>query len=73
MSTYGFENVAAAVTTTEFAGADCPAVALTATVQDTPMYELVICLKQGNYIYCVTLCSYTEDVTAQMAALFYAL
>ena len=47
--------------------------ALTATVQDTPMYELVICLKQGNYIYCVTLCSYTEDVTAQMAELFYAL
>ena len=35
--------------------------------------ELVICLKQGNYIYCVTLCSYTEDVTAQMAELFYAL
>ena len=71
MSTYGFENVTAAVTTTEFAGADCPAVALTATVQDTPMYELVICLKQGNYIYCVTLCSYTEDVTADMAALFH--
>ena len=73
MTTYGFENVTAAVTTAEFAGAECPAVALTATVQDTPMYELVICLKQGNYIYCVTLCSYTEDVTAQMAALFYAL
>ena len=73
MSTYGFENVTAAVTTVEFAGAERPAVALTATVQDTPMYELVICLKQGNYIYCVTLCSYTEDVTAQMAELFYAL
>ena len=73
MTTYGFENVTAAVTTMEFAGAERPAVALTATVQDTPMYELVICMKQGNYIYCVTLCSYTEDVTAQMAALFYAL
>lgn len=73
MTTYGFENVTAAVTTAEFAGTECPAVALTATVQDTPMYELVICLKQGNYIYCVTLCSYTEDVTAQMAELFYAL
>ena len=73
MSTYGFENVTAAVTTAEFAGAERPAVTLTATVQDTPMYELVICLKQGNYIYCVTLCSYTEDVTAQMAELFYAL
>ena len=73
MTTYGFEDVTAAVTTAEFAGAECPAVALTATVQDTPMYELVICLKQGNYIYCVTLCSYTEDVTAQMAELFYAL
>ena len=61
MGTYGFEDVTASVTTAEFAGAECPAIAITATVQD------------GNYIYCVTLCSYTEDVTAQMAALFYTL
>lgn len=73
MGTYGFEDVTASVTTAEFAGAECPAIAITATVQDTPMYELLVCMKEGNYIYCVTLCSYTEDVTAQMAALFYTL
>lgn len=73
LSVYGLENVTAAVTTATFAGEERPAVTLTATVQDIPMYELMICLKEGNYIYCVVLCSYTEDVTAEMAALFYAL
>lgn len=73
MSVYGLEDVTAAVTTAEFAGAERPAVVLTATVQDIPMYELMVCLKEGNYVYCVVLCSYTEDVTAEMAQLFYAL
>ena len=73
MTTYGFENVSAAVTTAAFAGADRPALAITAEVQGTPMYELMVCMKESNYVYCVTLCSYTEDVTAEMAALFYAL
>ena len=56
MGTYGFEDVTASVTTAEFAGAECPAIAITATVQDTPMYELLVCMKEGNYIYCVTGC-----------------
>ena len=73
MTTYGFEKVSAAVTTAEFAGADRPALTITAEVQGTPMYELMVCMKEGSYVYCVTLCSYTEDVTAEMAALFYAL
>lgn len=73
MASYGFEDVAASVTTAELAGEERPAIALTATIQDIPVYELIVCLRQGNYIYCVTLCSYTEDVTAQMAELFYAL
>lgn len=73
MAAYGFEDVAASVTTAKLAGEERPAIALTATIQDIPVYELIVCLRQGNYIYCVTLCSYTEDVTAQMAELFYAL
>ena len=73
MEAYGFEDVTASVTTAELAGEEHPAIALTATIQDIPVYELIVCLRQGNYIYCVTLCSYTEDVTAQMAELFYAL
>lgn len=73
MEAYGFEDVTASVTTAALAGEERPAIALTATIQDIPVYELIVCLRQGNYIYCVTLCSYTEDVTAQMAELFYAL
>ena len=73
MEAYGFEDVTASVTTAELADEERPAIALTATIQDIPVYELIVCLRQGNYIYCVTLCSYTEDVTAQMAELFYAL
>ena len=73
MEAYGFEDVTVSVTTAELAGEERPAIALTATIQDIPVYELIVCLRQGNYIYCVTLCSYTEDVTAQMAELFYAL
>lgn len=73
MEAYGFEDVTASVTTAELAGEERPTIALTATIQDIPVYELIVCLRQGNYIYCVTLCSYTEDVTAQMAELFYAL
>ena len=73
MEAYGFEDVTASVTTAELVGEERPAIALTATIQDIPVYELIVCLRQGNYIYCVTLCSYTEDVTAQMAELFYAL
>ena len=73
MAAYGFEDVTASVTTAELAGEERPAIALTATIQDIPVYERIVCLRQGNYIYCVTLCSYTEDVTSQMAELFYAL
>ena len=39
----------------------------------TALYEQMIYLKTGNYVYCVTLCSFKEDVTAEMAKLFYAL
>lgn len=70
----GFEDVEAAVTSVDFAGQEgCCAVDITAQLGDTPMYEQVICLKTGSYIYCVTLCSFTQNVTADMAALFYGL
>ena len=44
---------------------------MTAQLQDMPMYERMVCIQSGDYIYCVTLCSFTEDVTADMAALFH--
>ena len=50
---------------------DCPTLLVTAQLQDMPMYERMVCFQSGDYIYCVTLCSFTEDVTADMAALFH--
>ena len=47
--------------------------AVTAERDGTALYEQMIYLKTGNYIYCVTLCSFKEGVTAEMAKLFYAL
>lgn len=68
---YGLTDVAAQLTAVDFAGQkSVPAVAVSAKNQDVPMYELLICLKADNYLYTVTLCSFTEDVTADMAALF---
>ena len=38
-----------------------------------PIYQEQVYLKKGNYIAIITLCSGSEDMTAQMAAMFYAL
>lgn len=74
LTAYGYENVTAQTTTADFAGTEsCPAVAVTAERNGTALYEQMIYLKTGNYVYCVTLCSFKEDVTAEMAKLFYAL
>ena len=74
LTAYGYENVTAQTTAADFAGTEsCPAVAVTAERDGTALYEQMIYLKTGNYIYCVTLCSFKEDVTAEMAKLFYAL
>ncbi len=73
LESYGLSDVTAKVTAVDFAGQkNVPAVAVSGTMQDVPMYELVVCLKAGNYSFTVTLCSFTEDMTADMAALFSA-
>ena len=65
LESYGFTDVTAQLTTV-------PAVAVSAMNGDIATYELLVCLKAGNYSFSVTLCSFTEDVTADMAALFTA-
>lgn len=68
----GFTDVSVQVTSSELAGTSgCPTITVTAAAQAVPMYERIVCIQAGNYIYCVTLCSFTEDVTADMAALFH--
>lgn len=72
LTSYGFTDVEAAVTSGDFAGRTaCPAVAITAKLGDTTLYEQMYCIKAGSYLYCVTLSSFTEDVTEAMAGLFY--
>lgn len=73
LESYGFTDVTAQLTTVDFAGQkNVPAVAVSAMNGDIATYELLVCLKAGNYSFSVTLCSFTEDVTADMAALFTA-
>lgn len=73
LESYGFTDVTAKLTTVDFAGQkNVPAVAVSAMNGDIATYELLVCLKAGNYSFSVTLCSFTEDVTADMAALFTA-
>ena len=68
----GFTDVEVQVTATDIAGEkSCPTLLVTAKLGETPMYERMVCLQAGNYIYCVTLCSFTEDVTPTMAGLFH--
>lgn len=68
----GFTDVEVQVTATDIAGEkSCPTLLVTAKLGETPMYERIVCLQAGNYIYCVTLCSFTEDVTPTMAELFH--
>ena len=73
MESIGMENVTAELTTVTFAGQQQTAIAVTASFQSVPMYEVLVCLKQGNYIYNVTVCSYGSDRTAEVLALFQAL
>lgn len=68
----GFADAEVQITAQDLAAErDCPTLLVTAQLQDMPMYERMVCIQSGDYIYCVTLCSLTEDVTADMAALFH--
>ena len=68
----GFADAEVQITAQDLAAErDCPTLLVTAQLQDMPMYERMVCIQSGDYIYCVTLCSFTEDVTADMAALFH--
>ena len=68
----GLTDVEVQITAQDLAAErDCPTLLVTAQLQDMPMYERMVCIQSGDYIYCVTLCSFTKDVTADMAALFH--
>lgn len=53
--------------------ADHSTLRVTSTISEIPVYELMVCVKEGNYMGVITLASYLEDTTEEMAALFTAL
>lgn len=40
---------------------------------EVDMYQLMACVKAGNYMTCITACSYFEDTTNDILDMFYAL
>lgn len=68
----GMSDVQVEAGSMEFAGADHSTLRVTATISEIPIYELMLCVKEGNYMGVITLASYVEDTTEEMAAWFTA-
>ena len=69
----GASNVSVEKISVEFAGASRSAFSVYAEQSDVPLYEKGICIKQDKYMAIITICSYYEDITDDLAALFYSL
>ena len=68
----GMSDIQVEAGSMEFAGADHSTLRVTSTISEIPVYELMVCVKEGNYMGVITLASYLEDTTEEMAALFTA-
>jgi len=69
----GASNVSVEKISVEFAGASRWAFTIYAEQSGVPLYEKAICIKKGNYMAVITLCCYYEDITDDLATLFYSL
>ena len=69
----GMSDIQVEAGSMEFAGADHSTLRVTSTISEIPVYELMVSFKEGNYMGVITLASYLEDTTEEMAALFTAL
>lgn len=66
----GFENVTAETAKLQFAGEERHGVKVHATVQGVDIYESIVCIKNGNYMAGVVVCSVGTDTTDSLLALF---
>ena len=58
----------------DFAGTAHPALSISATVNNSPLYETIALVKQGSYIFSITCASYTDAATTtDLIAAFQAL
>ena len=69
----GYENITTEKTTVTLAGTDHAALNLTSEYLGISIYQTLVVLRKGVYIGCVAFSCGGEDVTKDLAALFYAL
>lgn len=62
----GMSDIQVEAGSMEFAGADHSTLRVTSTISEIPVYELMVCVKEGNYMGVITLASYLEDTTEEM-------
>lgn len=68
----GMTDVQMEETTREFAGATRHSLRVSGSMNEVPVFEELVCIKEGNYMATITMASYMEDITDDMAALFTA-
>jgi len=56
----------------DFCGQPTDGIYITGSVQGVEMFQRMACVKAGNYMCCITACSYLEDLTTDVLDLFYA-
>ena len=66
----GFTIEAADVITVQFAGAEHTALSITGNYLGVPVYECVVAVKCGEYVACVTACTWLENTCMDVLNLF---
>ena len=69
LASMGLSNVKVEQTPVQFAGLVREGAVISGEMDGVPMYETLVCIKQEGYMCCVTMCSWTEDITADLAEL----
>lgn len=59
-------------TTVQFAGAERNAIRIHSVQQDVDIYQIAIVVKNGSYVALTTVTSFVNDITENIAAMFYA-
>lgn len=73
VETVGYENVTAEKATVKLAGQDHAALNVYGEYAGVPVYQTLIVLRKGVYVGAVALSCGGEDITSDLASLFYAL
>ena len=73
LASAGMEVQSIEPTTIELAGAERSAIKMHNVYQGVDVYQTAVLIKNGSYLANITISSYMNDITSDLAALFYAL